>query len=110
MTALFFDFGFAAMRLAGPYSRSVSAATVASATAVRNARRKCGVGSDTTPTVATSKVNWGGIPLALPAALSRAGVATFSDRSRYRADHFAGASSEGDRMPVPDLWSPQSLD
>jgi len=36
----------------------------------------------------------------LSAALSRAGVATSRDRSRYRADHFAGVSSEDDRMPV----------
>jgi hypothetical protein len=56
-TTLFFAFGYAATRLAGHYSRSVSAATVASATAVRNAGRKCGVGSDMTQTVATSKVN-----------------------------------------------------
>jgi hypothetical protein len=41
-TTLFFAFGFAATRLAVPHSRSVSAATVASATAVRNAGRKCG--------------------------------------------------------------------
>jgi hypothetical protein len=47
---------------------------------------------------------------ALSAALSRAGVATSRDRSRYRADHFAGASSEDDRLPVRDLRSPQSLD
>jgi len=55
-TTLFFAFGFAAPRLAGPYSRSVSAAAVASDTAARNAGRKCGGGSDMTPTVATSKV------------------------------------------------------
>jgi len=42
-------------RLAGPYSRSVSAASVASAIVVRNAGRRRGVGSDMTPTVATSK-------------------------------------------------------
>ena len=38
------------------------------------------------------------------------GVATFRDRSRYRADHFAGASSEGHRMPLRDPRSPPSLD
>jgi hypothetical protein len=45
------------MRPAGPYSQSVSVATVASATAVRNAFHKCGGGSDMTLTVATSEAN-----------------------------------------------------
>ena len=87
--------GFAATRLAWPYSRSVSAATVAIATAVRNAARKCGGDSDMTSTVATSKVTEGGFPSALSAALSRAGIATFRDRSRYRVDHFAGRRRRG---------------
>jgi len=99
--------GFAATRLAWPYSRSVSAATVAIATAVRNAARKCGGDSDMTSTV---KVTEGGFPSALSAALSSAGVTTSRDRSRYRANHFAATSSEGDRMPVRDLRSPLSLD
>jgi len=38
--------------------------------------------------------------------LSGPGVAT-GDRSRYCDDHFAGASSEGDRVPVRALRSPQ---
>ena len=62
---LFFAFGYAATRLAGHYSRSVLAATVASATAARNAVRKCGDSSDMTLTVATSKANRAGNPIAV---------------------------------------------
>jgi hypothetical protein len=62
---LFFDFEFALTWLAGPYSQSVSVATVASATAVRNAVPKCGGSSDMTLTVATSKANRAGSPTAV---------------------------------------------
>ena len=62
---LFFAFGFAVTRLFAPYSQSVSVATVASATAVRNAVRKCGSGSDMTLTVATNKANRAGSPIAV---------------------------------------------
>jgi hypothetical protein len=48
-------FGHAACRAL--FTICVSCATVASATAVRNAGRKRGGGSDITPTVVTSKVN-----------------------------------------------------
>ena len=46
-------------RHAGPYSRSVLAATEASATAVQNAGQKCDARNDMTPPVATSKVSSG---------------------------------------------------
>jgi hypothetical protein len=62
---LFFGFGFAVKRLAAPYSQSVTVATVASATAVRNAVRKCGGGSEMTLTVATNKANRAGSPIAV---------------------------------------------
>ncbi len=55
-----------------------------------------------TPTVATSKVTREGFPSALSAAVSGADVATFRDRSRYRADHFAGAFSEDARGELLD--------
>ncbi len=58
-------FGFAPTRPAARRSQSASAATVASATAARNAVRKCGDSSDMTLTVATSKANRAGNPIAV---------------------------------------------
>jgi hypothetical protein len=58
-------FGFAPTRPAARRSRSASAATVASATAARNAVRKCGDSSDMTLTVATNKANRAGNPIAV---------------------------------------------
>jgi len=61
---------------------------------VQNVCRKCGVGSDMTLTVDTRKANQGGIPSALSAALTGAGVTTSRDRSRYRADRVSDGDLE----------------
>jgi hypothetical protein len=64
---------FAPTRAAARRSQSASAATVASATAARNAVRKCGDSSDMTLTVATSKANRVGNPIAVDSSAIETG-------------------------------------